>query len=1038
MSVLERLPGVGGNDDEGDDAADEEVSDVDEEQNGGLDEETRPYQADALQDLPDEWLAEYEPPRDGRVTDSLSQLHRDFVAPTDVEIDRDIARLGDKWVQSLFINEWPQNATAGFLETLFKDSHYDTDVALHIEPRDNRDAVEDLKDNVSELQIKLEEEEKAGSVQARDTQLDLENAQRMYDLVNRGGSKLVDCSMYVNHRGPTREAVEERANEVLSLLQKPPASTDPRVATRNQDRAITSASPIGMDSLGKKNAMMGGAIGAMMPFSSATLIEENGVDWGIMPYNRSPVIVDRFGRDTGYNVLVIGNIGSGKSFSTKLNLVRTILRRNDVDLIMLDPLEGFVGVTQALRGERIRVGGDVGLNPLEIRETPVEILEQKNVDIDPYGSKIKDVMSFFETYFHIRDFELGDWRGILERAVQTVYERHGITRDPRTHDNESPLITDLLNVLGEMTRNPDEFARSGSEAEREQFKKGASKLLVALEPFQEGGEFENLSRETEIDISDSRVTYLDLQEQEGRGGMGMMMQLLFNAVYERAKQTDNKTIFAIDEARYIMKDSASLQFLEQAVRHSRHYDLSIQFITQTIDEFFAAEEAEAIADNCSIKQLNRVEGLDDEIGIGKLDMNEEQVEFARTATPGDKERGYSEALIGIQGRGWRPIHVRASETETAVVDFEPEEGESLPGPTETDDAQTSRIQQALSASTEAEENVVDVGTESRSFSDKLGSISGDDDDDELPEAGPETAVDDAGQPATAADTEAQRTVAGDGADSGGGSDDASGELDDYSREELLEAAGEGDRIDTGDGTDGGTDTAGDAPGSVGGGDGTGGDLRDAIGTGNGSGGGDSGIAPVSDADLRLDEGDGNEGDGDSGVDAPISSPSDDEPHAYYLQIVVNTDNDGNSGSMVLDGLEDAAEVVATDPDESDIRAGDFTIGFDAVVVSSIRVEEVRTALQSIDEVTSVDTDTLDNAHKRERAAEHFDGVTAVDLERAIDDAGRSGSSNRFFTGTGGDGLDVDDDRLDEITLDDGDEGEDEGEDDAEETEAVDG
>jgi len=64
-----------------------------------------------------------------------------------------------------------------------------------------------------------------------------------------------------------------------------------------------------------------------------------------------------------------------------------------------------------------------------------------------------------------------------------------------------------------------------------------------------------------------------------------MMQVLFNAVYERAKGTDKRVIFAIDEAHYLLNDSASLGYLETAVRHSRHYDLSLQFITQTSGEF---------------------------------------------------------------------------------------------------------------------------------------------------------------------------------------------------------------------------------------------------------------------------------------------------------------------------------------------------------------------------------------------------------------------------------------------------------------------
>ncbi|MDY7080990.1 MAG: type IV secretory system conjugative DNA transfer family protein [Halobacteria archaeon] len=221
-----------------------------------------------------------------------------------------------------------------------------------------------------------------------------------------------------------------------------------------------------------------------------------------------------------------------------------------------------------------------------------------------------------------------------------------------------------------MAENPDEYSFSESEQERLKIESNASELLIGMEPFTEGGEFENLSQKTEVDITGSKVVYLDLQQQETRGGTGLMMQLLFNAVYERAKQaTDKKVIFAIDEARYIMKDASNLAFLEQAVRHSRHYDLSIQFITQTIDEFFAQDESEAIADNCSLKLLHRVEGMDEELA-DELDLTGQQMDYVRTAMAGDEEAGYSEGLLGVADEGWYPIHVRANDLERQIIDFE--------------------------------------------------------------------------------------------------------------------------------------------------------------------------------------------------------------------------------------------------------------------------------------------------------------------------------------------------------------------------------
>jgi len=138
-------------------------------------------------------------------------------------------------------------------------------------------------------------------------------------------------------------------------------------------------------------------------------------------------------------------------------------------------------------------------------------------------------------------------------------------------------------------------------------------------------------------------------------------------VYERAKQTDKRVVFAIDEAHYLMHDASSLSFLETAVRHSRHYDLSLHFITQTGGEFALTPETRTIASLCSMTVIHRVNEE-----AGKLaewfDLSEREVNWVRTAKAGNEEDGYSEALLGIDEEGWFPLRVRASEYEVSAID----------------------------------------------------------------------------------------------------------------------------------------------------------------------------------------------------------------------------------------------------------------------------------------------------------------------------------------------------------------------------------
>ncbi len=157
------------------------------------------------------------------------------------------------------------------------------------------------------------------------------------------------------------------------------------------------------------------------------------------------------------------------------------------------------------------------------------------------------------------------------------------------------------------------------------------------------------------------------------------MQLLITLVYERAKETDKEVVFVIDEARYLMQDAASLEYLEIVFRHHRHHDLSIRMITQTVDEFFQHAESEAILDQCAIKQFHHLDGMDQH-WANEFGLNSAQMRFVQDAVPGSEDIGYSEALVGVDG-DWRGIEVHALEKEKAVIDFDAKEQSrgDLPG-----------------------------------------------------------------------------------------------------------------------------------------------------------------------------------------------------------------------------------------------------------------------------------------------------------------------------------------------------------------------
>lgn len=127
--------------------------------------------------------------------------------------------------------------------------------------------------------------------------------------------------------------------------------------------------------------------------------------------------------------------------------------------------------------------------------------------------------------------------------------------------------------------------------------------------------------------------------------------------------------FALDEAHYLFSDATSLEFLETAVRHSRHYDLSIQFITQTSGEFSLTPETRTIANLCSLVMLHRVDESAEQLAEW-FGLSDHEANWVQTAKTGADGAGCSEALFGIDEEGWFPLRIRASPAEASVIDGE--------------------------------------------------------------------------------------------------------------------------------------------------------------------------------------------------------------------------------------------------------------------------------------------------------------------------------------------------------------------------------
>ncbi|WP_254820858.1 VirB4 family type IV secretion system protein [Haloglomus halophilum] len=604
--------------------------------------------------------------------DDIAERQQSEMAPAAIEWETRAARVGENWTTTLYVAGYPDYPSDGYLSGLFELTDVRFDLTAHVTPKNQSRARDALQRTADDIQADADLER---SVRSAYLQERANEAMATYKAVENG-QRVFDQGMFVTVRAETKDGLRESVQQVRAALRKQPAGLNPKTAICTQDLALQSAAPVGPNVFDRDAIALGGAVGALLASPhNATVLEEGGVEFGIHKDTRSPLVLDPFAREDGYAMFTVGDPGSGKSFGAKQNFIRTIEQDPDCIGVVLEPLNNWNGVIEALGGQRVTVGGTMGLNPLEIKPAPERVLRSRGEDASPLKERRERAISFFTNFFALRDVTLGDRRTTLELALDEAYERKGITEDVSTHDRESPTVRDMLDILEEMSDAPEPFVVR-ADAEGEKLADDAVWLLDQLRPFTEGGQFENLGRKSEFDIRDEKLIYLDLVQQGGNlgGHTSLLMELLISLVYERAKETDKRVVLVVDEARYLMSDAATLSYLETIFRHHRHHDLSIRLITQTVDEFFQWPEAEMILDQCAIKQFHKLDGMDEE-WANEFGLNYAQMRYVQDAIPGNEQEGYSQALLGVDGE-WRGMEIQALPKEKQVIDFDPTEDAS--------------------------------------------------------------------------------------------------------------------------------------------------------------------------------------------------------------------------------------------------------------------------------------------------------------------------------------------------------------------------
>ena len=265
------------------------------------------------------------------VYDSGTLELRDVIAPSALKVTPKSVNLGEKIVRSFFIISYPRYLTDSWFAPIINlDKIFD--VSIFISPIETAQILRTFQKKVAEVQSQINTREQKGLV--RDPMLDTayQDLENLRDQLQQAEEKLFDIGLYVTIYGNSDGELDKTESEIKSILESKMVYIKP--ALFQQEQGFKTTLPLGDDELKVYSKMNSSPLSSIFPFISFDLTSDKGILYGVNLHNSSLVLFDRFSLEN-YNSITFAKSGAGKSFFSKLEILRTLMF--DVDVIVMDP-----------------------------------------------------------------------------------------------------------------------------------------------------------------------------------------------------------------------------------------------------------------------------------------------------------------------------------------------------------------------------------------------------------------------------------------------------------------------------------------------------------------------------------------------------------------------------------------------------------------------------------------------------------------------------------------------------------------------------
>lgn len=571
---------------------------------------------------------------------------RDLIAPSSLEIHSTYFRIGTKYGRTLYIYGYPRELYTGWLSGLINIDQV-LDISMFIYPVETEVVLNNLRKKVTQLEADMALNAEKGRVRDPGREAALADAEELRDQLQLGAERFFRFGLYVTLYADSLEELSFVQHIIETIFGQNMVYS--KTASSQQEQGLNSTIPQMTDQLQVRRNMNTGAVSTSFPFTSADLSDGEGILYGVNQHNQGLVIFDRFSLENA-NMVVFAKSGAGKSFTVKLEALRSMMLGTDI--LIIDPENEYQKLSDAVGGSYIRLSlsSDTRINPFDLprvidNDEATDALRANLITLQRlFKLMLGGTLVGGQQIALLSPSEEAD----LDQALIDTYARAGITSDPLTHNSQPPTIIDLYDTLLHM---------GGS----------GPALAQRLRKYTTGTFAGIFSQQSNVDINNSMVVFniRDLEDDL----RPVAMYIVLSHIWNIARTVQRRRMLIVDEAWQLMKYEDSAEFLHSLAKRARKYSLGLTTITQDVEDFMGSEKGRAIVSNSSLQLLLKQSTSAVDVLAEVFKLTEEERKRLSNFPVGD----------GLFFAGQNHVHIRiyASETEQQFITTNPIGNNSL-------------------------------------------------------------------------------------------------------------------------------------------------------------------------------------------------------------------------------------------------------------------------------------------------------------------------------------------------------------------------